>query len=547
MMRCFFMYAFILFCKKYPVVFRPCALFSILLFFFSSPALASFGSQKIALASGVVTESSPTLADIDNDGIDEILIGTLTKSPDGSLKGAYLIVMKGDGTILWKKNVEAPINSSPAVGDIDNDGEMEIIVSVGGDVGDTKHQGGIKAFDHNGNLLWTFRTLDDYPTDGYSNGVYSSPTLCDTDGNGTLEIAFGAWDRNIYLLDHNGTSLWNNMPGTGQTHQGFHNGDTSWSTAACADLNSDGSKEIIIGADITGGGILPDGTHTVNGGFLYIFDKNGGVLIRKYLPEAVYSSPAVADLNNDGIAEIVVGTSWNFWYQPPVGTPTPKVYVFSTAQVFGPLPYSDSAKLPNLPGWPQITQYPGFSSPGLADLDNDGDLEIVIGSGNPFTQKGQVLAWHYNGTPVSGWPVTPINGFGNNAHITSSPTIADIDGDGQPEVLFSMLWDIQIYNSDGTRHQILPTAFTLASSPAIGDTNGDGTTDIWIGGGDNNEQSQGYLWHFSGTTEQLGNNPWPMFHKNAMNSGAFPFYIPDPPGPSNPKGALPASNFLLLR
>ena len=518
----------------------------LMLFGLNQQAIANFTSSAFSVEGGIITESSPTIADINKDGIDEILIGTLTKSPDGFSHGGQVIVMRHDGSILWKAQLDAPVNSAPAVGDLDNDGDMEIIVSVGGDAGDLLHQGGVIAFDHNGNRLWTFRTLDDYPEDGYSNGVYSSPTLCDTDGNGTKEIIFGAWDRNIYLLDHNGVSLWNNIPGIGQVHQGFHNGDTIWSTAACTDLDSNGSKEIIIGADITGGGILPDGTVTQDGGFLYVFDKNGTILVRRYVPEAIFSSPAVADINNDGIGEIVVGTSWFFWQQNG-GNPVPKVYAFSTANVFGPLAYNDAAKLPDLPGWPKQTAYPGFSSPALADLDNDGDLEIVIGSGNPFSQQGQVLAWHHDGSTVAGWPVTPHNATNTNAHITSSPTIADIDGDGTLEILFSMLWDIQVYNADGSLHEILPTTYTTAASPAIGDTNGDGITDIWIGGGNNNDKSSGYMWHFSGTSEVLGKTPWPMFHKDAVHSGTFPFYRPSPPGPSNPQGALPASNFLLLR
>ena len=50
-------------------------------------------------------------------------------------------------------------------------------------------------------------------------------------------------------------------------------------------------------ADITGGGRLPDGTRTQNGGFIYVFDKDGNVLVRRFVDEAVFSSPAVADLD----------------------------------------------------------------------------------------------------------------------------------------------------------------------------------------------------------------------------------------------------------
>ena len=76
-------------------------------------------------------------------------------------------------------------------------------------------------------------------------------------------------------------------------------------TAACAGLNADGQSEVIIDADITGGGRLPDGTRTQNGGFIYVFDKDGNVLVRRFVAEAVFSSPAVADLDCAGLPEIV--------------------------------------------------------------------------------------------------------------------------------------------------------------------------------------------------------------------------------------------------
>ncbi len=507
---------------------------------------ATFTTTSHALQAGEIEHSSPTLADIDGDGIEEIVIGTKTRAPSGKEYGGKLIVMQGNGTLLWSYDLNAPVNGTPAVGDIDHDGDPEIIVSLGGDVSDLNHQGGIMALDHKGNPLWTFRTVDDQAPTGYSDPVFSSPTLCDVDGDYDLEIAFGGWDRNIYLLDHEGKSLWNDMPGQ-HTGQGFHNGDTIWSTAACADLNKDGYNEIIIGADITGGGILPDGYQTQNGGFLYVFDRNGTILVRRYLPETVFSSPAVADLDGDGNSEIVVGTGY-YWWDVTGRTMDSYVYAFDTSLVFGDKDYSDPTKLPYLAGWPQKTTYPGFSSPALADLDGDGDLEIVIGSGDPYQLKGKVHAWHHTGASVNGWPVTPQNWQGNNVHIISSPTIADIDNDGGLEILFSMLWDIQVYNADGTYQEALPTLYTVVASPAIGDTDGDNKVDIWIGSANDHEKDHGYLWNFESDTTGIGEKPWPMFHRDEKNTGSLSLATGQPHTPGTNSGEkIPGIDFLLLK
>jgi hypothetical protein len=500
----------------------------------SSP-LATWWMDPYPVNGGIIGKSSPTLADVNGDGVSEILVGT-TGAYDHY---AYLVVMEGNGSTLWSKRIwsektGAGISSTPAVGDIDGaNGDVEIVVSIGGSVSYRNQDGGIVAYSHTGTELWRFETQD-HDGNGYADGVYSSPTLCDLDGDGDMEIAFGGWDHRIYLLDHNGNSLWHDLP-PGRNGPGYFTADTIWSTAACADLNKDGTKEIIIGGDITSGGKLPDGTITEDGGYLYILDIDGNELVRRFFPETVYASPAVGDLDGDGDLEIVTGTGW-YWWNAHGRTEQPYVYAFDTSHVFdSDMDYSDPDKLPHLPGWPRPTVYPGFSSPALADLDEDGDLEVIIGSGDPYIDNGDdmpgagsVYAWHHDGTLVSGWPVYPKNAQNppKDTYVLSSPTIADVDNDGEVEILFAMLWDVHVYNVDGTRQALLRTCRTVWSSPAVGDTDSDGKVEVWVGGGDINDTSgRAYLWRFDGFEQQtpgIGDLPWPQFHRDPQNTGRYP-------------------------
>src|SRR5262245_39134969 len=83
------------------------------------------------------------------------------------------------------------------------------------------------------------------------------------------------------------------------------------------------------------------------------------------------------------------------------------------------------------------------SSPAVADLDGDGHPEIIVGS-----TDGKLYAWKANGANVPGFP------FVTNGAIFSSPAIGFLDGtgDSSPEIVFSSTNDsLYVLNADGKR------------------------------------------------------------------------------------------------
>lgn len=468
---------------------------------------------KVSVDAGRIQESSPTLADLDGDGNLEIIIAT-----SGNGRGPALIVMDAEGRLRWKRNLSDPVASAPAVVDLDYppDGTPEIVVTTGGDA--HQQRGSVVAFDRSGAQLWRYDTVDAQGT-GTPSGNFASPVVGDVDGDGEIEIIVASWDRNIYLLDHRGRYVWH-----------YHVADTVWSTPILADLNRDGNLEIIVGTDMTGGGVLPDGYAPTDGGFLLVLDEHGQKLARKQINEAVFSSPAVGDVNQDGNLEIFVGSGM-YWYIAG-NYSQPYVYGFSVDASGAEWEIND------LPGWPRKVAYPGMSSPALADLDGDGDLEVIIGSGytgasDPDTCsgsqsdpdcKGALYAWHHSGEAVDGFPVWPVDYKGKNAFIQSSPVVGDVDADGNLDIVFTMLWDVIVVGHDGRQQRNLQTSYSLFSSPALGDLDGNGQTNVIVGGSDYYTSDQGRIYNFEYQPGSYSADamPWPMFHRDAQNSGLVP-------------------------
>jgi len=182
-----------------------------------------------------------------------------------------------------------------------------------------------------------------------------------------------------------------------------------------------------------------------------------------------YSSPAVADLDGDGTME-VIGAAYTLFVlngedgslQWSVDTPGSRVWPgvvvadvddngdleIVIAQGSGYVSVYDHQGNSE-PGWPQRPASNEFRSLAVADLDGDGDMEIVAG----LARLNRVNVWvfEHTGNIRSGWPQLG-NDEGSAAGLYNDNIgLGDLDGDGVLELVIpSDTITICAYEPDGT-------------------------------------------------------------------------------------------------
>ena len=369
----------------------------------------------------VNTNSSPAVADLDADGEPEIIVGSAS---------GELYVFRKDGSAFpgFPRPTSFMVYSSPAIGDIDGDEEPEIVV------GD--NHGYVYAFNTDGTQCPGFPYATPYT-------VHASPALGDLDGDGVLEIVVSseAAGADLYAIDGDGSDL-PGWPRQLNPYTGIISSPT------LADLDLDGSLDVVVG---------------VRNGQLAALDAAGN-----YKPgwpvDAGYScesSPTLVDLDDDPELEIIVG--------------------FNDSKVVA---YNHDGT--PLPGWPVGTSYTVISSPSVGDVDGDGRLEIVIGE-----NTGKVYGFEIDGTPVAGFPLLDAT-----YTIYSSPLLADLDLDNHLELLVGCndtkiyCWDLGVdtydpellpwpqWRGDAVNNARLDRPAWIASSTATPSVPQNGSLDI---------------------------------------------------------------------
>lgn len=200
-------------------------------------------------------------------------------------------------------NIDAHILCTPVIADIDRDGVDEMIIATSyffdreyydkpenskelGGVDITKYvAGAIVVFNLDTKQLKWKRLLDLSTDDGqYRAYIYSSPTVVDLDNDGYLDILVGTSFGFFYALDHRGESR-EKFPLLMGEIQG---------QILAADVNDDGKIELVT---------------TDTRGNVVAWTNQGQLIWEVHLKSLVAQGPTVGDVDGDGATDIVIPTA----------------------------------------------------------------------------------------------------------------------------------------------------------------------------------------------------------------------------------------------
>lgn len=302
---------------------------------------------------------------------------------------------------------------------------------------------------------------------------YNAPSVGDLDGDGDLDVLMGVLGG---AFNPNTTSVANLYYLEQTTPMAFALRSTAYlssldigaeSAPAVADVDGDGDLDLVLGNRIA--------QHNPRTAALeYVENRGSATHPAWYAAGALDISgtfnyaPALGDLDGDGRPDLVLGTWRNVlaWYRN-TGAAGPSRFALADSAI--------------------VTLTRGSNAtPALADADGDGDLDLFVGEGS-----GSINFYRNDGTKKQPKFVLVSDEYaGIAAGRRSAPALMDIDGDGDLDLLVgNEAGDVKLYRNAGARTSpafALDTSFVLLGSynaiPAVADMDGDGTPELLLGG-----------------------------------------------------------------
>ncbi len=360
----------------------------------------------------------------------------------GDSRGLATIFHENDGTVhalapdaqpVWNGRITVPpfgISTTPAIADLDEDGLQETLIGVRA----------LHTFSATGG---TFRG---WPVDFSPEENFGTPT--------PIAVRFAPMEPVVVVKA--------SVSGIGRIHVMDAHGNPlpGWPVTLPSAAFFTNAR-IAVG-DVTGDGIADVVAVDLSNGRLFVYDHQGQLLAPFPIStggRSFLSAPTLGDLDGDGAAEIVFRRGFRMNVIRGDGTP--------------------------LPGWPQEMATGGNFGVALGDVDGDGDLEVTGATVNFVNNSGAVYLWNGDGTLLPGWPK-----FVNGVSFAAPTIIADVDGDGQGDVLASGLTSflsggaIYAWKSTGELIPGFPIILNggpiMFSAPTVADIDRDGMADLGV-------------------------------------------------------------------
>ena len=389
----------------------------------------------------------PDMADVNNNGKPDLVLGF---SEDGTVKVYYNIGSDSVAVFSESNSItlgDVGLYAYPVFCDPDHDGDFDILVGRDG-MGLIYYQN--IGTPENPNWQQNTSVFAGLATEGYFN----SPVLADISGDGKQDLIYGTANGPLTYYRNTGTlssptwtkntSLFGGIIDVGGA-----------STPFFYDFDGDGDLDMISGSQ------MGDIKYYENVGTAQNPAWKGSHTYFANLKHSIYSSVSLGDINGNGLPDALVGDlSGNIYLHENTGTGFQKA--------------SNALIIDNIGGW---------ASPLFIDMDKDGDLDIVAGN-----EDGDLFYYENQGTPTQPmW--TEIRGYfsGINVRSCAVPALADLDFDGDYDLVTGNSWrQIQYFeNQSGVWVEDTTMVAGIVGgqncSPAFADLDGDGDRDLILG------------------------------------------------------------------
>lgn len=384
---------------------------------------------------GTLDRAAPAFVDIDNDGDLDLFVGEANgtirffENTGNATSPNFAAESTGsanplDGIVFYS-------NASPEFVDLDGDGDFDIIVGEGG-----YHPLQFIRNDGNSSIPnFVLSNRIDNPFNGVETGYDAAPSVIDIDGDGFLDIVIGQkYDETLLLFTNNQDGTFAEQ--TGSTDNPFddllNTGDANTEYQRIdpdfADIDNDGDFDLFVAAS------KRTNSPFSREGQILFFRNSGSAANPVFVQEATPISITpdynqigitVGDFDNDSDFDALLGGydvnsgGSNFLFFNNEGdVSTPNFTEIAT----------------NLPPVNSLDVGDNYLKPQFVDLDHDGDLDVVSGAHTDYLSGQLIFFRNLNGNLFLQAPVAnPFNGF--DIGFDSHPAFIDIDNDGDLDAI----------------------------------------------------------------------------------------------------------------